>query len=125
VTETKNDAGGAGGGCCTDCGAALVGPFCHACGNDNRSRTLPLKDLVGNVLAESFNLEGRTFRTADAMLRRPGDLLVAFREGRSLYTTPFKLFLIVSAVFFVFLVWTDVAIYQFLPVRSGAAPITA
>lgn len=110
---------------CVDCGASLVGPFCHACGHDSRTRVLPLSDLLGNVLAESFNLEGKTFLTADAMLRRPGDLLVAFREGRSLYTTPFKLFLIVSAAFFVFLVWSDVAIYQFLPVRTGATPVTA
>lgn len=125
MTQTTADPPGAGEGTCPDCGAALVGRFCHACGQDSRPRNLPMKDLVGNVLAESFNLEGRTFLTADAMLRRPGELLVAFREGRGLYTTPFKLFLIVSAVFFVFLVWTDVAIYQFLPVRTGAGPITA
>ena len=125
MTETTADPQGAGEGACSACGVALVGPFCHACGEENRARNLPMKDLLGNVLAESFNLEGRTFRTADAMMRRPGDLLVAFREGRSLYTTPFKLFLIVSAAFFVFLVWSDVAIYQFLPVRSGAAQITA
>ena len=110
---------------CLACGETLVGPYCHACGQDNRSRNLPMKDLIGNVLAESFNLEGRTFLTADAMLRKPGELLVAFREGRSLYTTPFKLFLIISAAFFVFLVWTDMAIYQFLPVRFGEAPIRA
>lgn len=129
VTDTSANATGeppgAGAGACSDCGVPLVGPFCHACGQDSRTRNLPMKDLLGNVLAESFNLEGRTFLTADAMLRRPGELLVAFREGRSLYTTPFKLFLIVSAAFFVFLVWTDVAIYQFLPIRSGDAPISA
>ena len=125
MTETTADLPGAGEGTCSGCGATLVGPFCHACGQEQRPRNLPMKDLIGNVLAESFNLEGRTLLTADAMLRRPGDLLVAFREGRSLYTTPFKLFLIVSAAFFVFVVWSDVAIYQFLPVRSGAAPIAA
>jgi len=125
MTETTADPPVAGEAACAGCGATLVGPFCHACGQENRPRNLPMKDLIGNVMAESFNLEGRTFRTADAMLRRPGDLLVAFREGRGLYTTPFKLFLIVSAAFFVFLVWSDVAIYQFLPVRSGEAPVTA
>ena len=125
MTETTADPPAAGEAACAGCGATLVGPFCHACGQENRPRNLPMKDLIGNVMAESFNLEGRTFRTADAMLRRPGDLLVAFREGRGLYTTPFKLFLIVSAAFFVFLVWSDVAIYQFLPVRSGEAPVTA
>lgn len=125
MTETTAERSGAGETACSGCGATLVGPFCHACGQEHRPRNLPMKDLIGNVMAESFNIEGRTFRTADAMLRRPGDLLVAFREGRSLYTTPFKLFLIVSAAFFVFLVWSDVAIYQFLPVRSGAGPITA
>lgn len=125
ATETTTDRPGADEGGCLACGASLVGPFCHACGQEVRPRNLPMKELIGNVMAESFNLEGRTFLTFDAMLRRPGDLLVAFREGRSLYTTPFKLFLIVSAAFFVFLVWSDVAIYQFIPVRSGEAPIRA
>lgn len=125
MTDNATGQSGAGRQACRDCGETLVGPFCHACGQDSRTRTLPMKDLLGNVLAESLNLEGKTFLTAEAMLRRPGELLVAFREGRSLYTTPFKLFLIVSAAFFVFLVWSNVAIYQFLPVRTGAAPITA
>lgn len=111
---------------CLECGEALVGRFCHVCGVDNQPPRLPMGELLGNAVAETFNLEGRTFRTTDAMLRRPGELLVAFREGRGhRYTTPFKLFLIVSAAFFVFLVWTDVAIYQFLPVRTGEAPIRA
>lgn len=125
MTEITAGPPGAGEGACSSCGAILVGPFCHACGQGQRPRNLPMKALIGNVLAEGFNLEGRTFLTADAMLRRPGDLLVAFREGRSLYTTPFKLFLIVSAAFFVFLIWSDLAIYQFLPVRTGEAAITA
>ncbi|HEY0052262.1 MAG TPA: DUF3667 domain-containing protein, partial [Caulobacteraceae bacterium] len=111
---------------CADCGVDLVGPYCHRCGQHSAREPLPIKSLLHNMLAEGFNLEGKTFRTTDAMLRRPGDLLVAYREGRGLhYATPFKLFLIVSATFFVFLVWTNVAIYQFLPVRDGAAPITA
>lgn len=126
VADTTAAEDGGDPGACHACSMTLVGPWCHACGHDNRSQSLPMGDLIRNALAESFNLEGRTFLTADAMLRRPGELLVAFREGRGYrYTTPFKLFLIVSAAFFLFLVWTDVAIYQFLPVRSDAAPITA
>lgn len=126
VGEATGEAQPAGPPACLECGEALAGRFCHACGVDNQPPRLPMGELLGNAVAETFNLEGRTFRTTDAMLRRPGELLVAFREGRGhRYTTPFKLFLIVSAAFFVFLVWTDVAIYQFLPVRAGEAPIRA
>lgn len=111
---------------CIHCQTALVGPFCHACGQDNTRRDKPLGDLMRSALSENFNLDGQVLASVRAMITAPGALLAAYRDGRTQgFVSPIKLFLVVSAAFFLMLVWTDLAIYQFLPERTGAAPITA
>lgn len=111
---------------CIHCGTALVGPFCHACGQDNTRRGEPLGDLMRSALSENFNLDGSVLASVRAMITAPGRLLAAYRDGRTQgFVSPIKLFLVVSAAFFVMLVWTDLAIYQFLPEPTGDAPAGA
>lgn len=88
---------------CAQCGTALAGPWCHACGQ----RRLGPEDrrmghLVGEALASWTNLEGRWFRSLVALVFDTGRLSRAWIEGRRRsYLPPVSLFLLVNLAFFV------------------------
>lgn len=103
---------------CAACGAGLHGRYCHACGQDHQGRT-GLEFLTRDAFAEVFSLEGRTWHTLRDLFARPARLLDAYRQGLGdYYFSPFKLFLVMSAAFFVFVTWVEVPIYQYLPFRT-------
>ena len=111
---------------CIHCGETLHGRYCHACGQDNLRRDRTLTELFFDALSELFSLDGRVFATLRDVVVRPGRYLVAYREGRTLSSvSPIKLFLVVSAAFFVALTWGNLAIYQFSVMRTGDAPVSA
>lgn len=88
---------------CLNCGTALVGPHCHACGQAAHvHRTLGafFHDLLHGV----FHFEGRIWRTLPLLVLRPGRLTRAYIEGRrASYISPIALFLFF--VFFMFAVF--------------------
>jgi len=89
--EAKRDEGGDGN--CLNCGAALVGPHCHQCGQRGHiHRTLHAfwHDLLHGVL----HFEGKIWRTLPLLARRPGALTRRFIEGeRAKFVSPLALFL--------------------------------
>lgn len=105
---------------CPACQTPLHGRYCHACGQDSLPDQRDIGFLVRDAFAEVFSLEGKTWHTIRDLVRRPARLLNAYRTGvGDYYFSPFKLFLVMSATLFLFLSWTDVAIYQFLPFRTA------
>jgi uncharacterized protein DUF3667 len=87
---------------CSNCGAGLVGQFCHACGqkrfveSDRR-----LGHLLHQFVASATDLDGRVWRTVRALLFRPGLLSREYFEGRrARWISPVSLFLAVSVVYF-------------------------
>jgi hypothetical protein len=88
---------------CTNCGAALLGPFCQACGQkrfveSDRGLGHLLSQFVGSVT----DLDGRIWRTIRALLFQPGLLAREYFEGRrSRWLSPVSLFLALSVVYFV------------------------
>lgn len=109
---------------CPACGAALHGRYCHDCGQDSQPDARGVGFLLRDAFAEVFSLEGKTWHTLRDLVRDPARLLEAYRTGvGDYYFSPFKLFLVMSATLFLFLSWTNVAIYQFLPFRTPG-PIT-
>lgn len=104
---------------CVACDTPLQGMFCHECGQHHGGER-GLDYLAKDALAEALSLEGKTVATLRDMFWRPGRLLNAYRLGvGDRYFTPFKLFLLVSAAFFIFVSWVHVPIYQYLPYRTG------
>ncbi len=91
--------GGDGGhtheGACLNCGAALRGPYCHACGQRahvHRTLAAFFHDLLHGVL----HFEGRTWRTLPLLAWRPGQLTREYIDGkRARYVSPIALFLFV------------------------------
>lgn len=85
---------------CLNCGTALLGSHCHACGQAAHAhKTLGafLHDLLHGV----FHFEGKIWRTIPALLFRPGKLTREYVDGRrASYVSPIALFLFCTFVTF-------------------------
>lgn len=92
---------------CPNCDAPRGGgEYCHRCG---QKRTHPdhytVRHFLKNILHEISDLDSKLFQTFAFLLLRPGYLTTEYLAGRKeRYITPVKLYLIVSAVFFL-LAW--------------------
>jgi hypothetical protein len=100
--------GGAHGGACTNCGAALIGPFCGQCG-----QRAHLHRSVGDVFHEFLHgithFDGKAWTTLPMLLFRPGKLIRSYIDGhRARYVAPVPLFLMV--IFLMFFVLSFVSI---------------
>ena len=80
---------------CLNCGTALVGSHCHACGQRahvHRTLRAFAHDLMHGVL----HFEGKTWRTLPLLAWRPGKLTREYIDGRrASYVSPIALFLFV------------------------------
>ena len=78
---------------CLNCGAALSGPYCSACGQHahvHRTLTSFFHDLLHGV----FHLEGKIWRTLPMLAWRPGELTRSYIDGqRARFVSPIALFL--------------------------------
>ena len=91
-------------GVCLNCGTALIGTHCHACGQAAHiHRTM---GAIGHEIAHGvFHFEGRIWRTLPMLVTRPGDLTRRYVDGeRARFVSPMAFFL-----FTVFLMFTVVA----------------
>jgi hypothetical protein len=100
-------AGEAGGhtheGACLNCGAELVGPHCHVCGQAahvHRTIGAFFHDIAHAVL----HFDGKTFRTLPLLAWKPGELTRRYIAGeRARFVSPMALFLF--SVFLMFAVF--------------------
>lgn len=78
---------------CLNCGSALSGPYCAACGQAvhvHRSITGLWHDIAHGV----FHFEGKVWRTLPMLVWRPGDLTRRYIHGeRARFVSPLALFL--------------------------------
>ena len=88
-----SDSPGEHGGQCLNCGTALIGSHCHACGQAghiHRSLTAIWHDLAHGVL----HVEGKIWRTLPLLIFRPGELTRRYVAGeRVRFLSPLALFL--------------------------------
>jgi hypothetical protein len=86
---------------CRNCGAAVTGKFCAGCGQSRDIHVLSMHEVVGDVTHSLLHLDSRAWRTLKALLLKPGLLTNEFIAGRhQLYLPPFRLYLVVSVVYF-------------------------
>ncbi len=86
---------------CANCHAALAGEYCAACGQ----RHEPHIHTVAHFAAEAFesisHADSRLWRTLWYLFSRPGFLTREFFAGRRVaYLPPFRLYLVMSVLFF-------------------------
>jgi len=87
---------------CLNCGAELRGQYCGTCGQRARNRLISLWELLTEAFGDLFELDSRLWRTLIPLLVRPGRLTRDYLEGRrARYMPPFRMYLVLSVVFFV------------------------
>jgi len=85
---------------CANCGAALAGRFCHACGQEDAPGPGGA-GFLRKVLADAASIDGKALRSLRALVLRPGFLTREYMEGRRVrYTEPAQLYLLAAALFF-------------------------
>jgi hypothetical protein len=100
---------------CGQCGAVLLGRWCHDCGQDAQARPRPLRDMAAEALSETTLIDSRLVRTVGALAARPARLLEAYRSGAGgLYVSPIKIFVVMTALFLAVLNFSDVVIFQYV-----------
>lgn len=91
---------------CKNCDTQLDANFCPQCGQKDIELERPLFELLGEVFREAFDIDGRAARTIRTMFTRPGELTARFLAGhRKQFTSPVRLYLVVSILFFLVVAW--------------------
>ena len=86
---------------CLNCGAALHGLFCSACGQRSVPPDPTVAEVAGDAWQELSGYDGRIATTIRGLLR-PGYLTREYVAGRrARYLSPVRLYLIASVIYFV------------------------
>lgn len=86
---------------CPNCGAPTPDAYCSSCGQRNLDLHVSLRALVSETIEELFAADSRFGRTLRALFFHPGFLSSEYRAGRrARYTSPIKLYLAASALYF-------------------------
>ena len=86
---------------CPNCTSPRQGTFCSVCGQKNTDYRRSLPPMVGELLREAFELDGRIVRSLKLLLFKPGALSVQFSANRRAdYISPVRLYIFSSLVFF-------------------------
>jgi hypothetical protein len=88
---------------CSNCTGAMTAAasYCPSCGQSTRAINRPWQTLLGELLSELFDLEGRMFHSLRLLMTRPGLLSLEFVQGRrASYTSPLRMYLVISLIFF-------------------------
>jgi hypothetical protein len=100
-------------GTCANCGAPTFGAYCGVCGQERDTHRRSVMGLINAFIEDVVSFDSRVLRTIIALLVEPGEMAIAFREGRTMrYVPPLRLYFFVSLLFFLLLSATHLAIMQ-------------
>lgn len=103
---------------CANCGAAVSGKYCSACGQSIEFHLHSLWDFLGEAAEVLTHADSRLWRTLGPLVARPGFLTRKFLAGhRASYLSPFRLYFVLSVLFFLVVSMTGQPTS-----RSGNAP---
>jgi len=100
VEPRAGEGSGGAHGVCLNCGTALIGDFCHACGQNGHVHKT-LMSIGHDLLHGVFHFEGKVWRTVPMLVTHPGGLTRRYIDGeRARFVSPLAMFL-----FFVFVMF--------------------
>ena len=86
---------------CANCHATLSGEYCAACGQRHEPHVHTVAHFAGEAFESVSHADSRLWRTLWYLLARPGFLSKEFFAGRRVsYLPPFRLYLVISVLFF-------------------------
>ena len=88
---------------CPNCGRRDIGrdAFCPDCGQENHELDPSFRHILSEFLESTLHFDSKFFRTASALVTRPGFLTREFVEGRrQMYVPPIRLYIFCSVLFF-------------------------
>ena len=96
---------------CPNCGQQKQSRFCAICGQNDRDYNRSTLSIIRSFISETLEMDSRFLQTAKDMFCSPGKLTLEFRRNRrATYSSPVKLYLLTSILyFFVFSMVVDFA----------------
>lgn len=86
---------------CANCHAELSGEYCARCGQRHEPHIHTVAHFAGEAFESISHADSRLWRTLWYLLARPGFLTREFFAGRRVaYLPPFRLYLVISVLFF-------------------------
>lgn len=86
---------------CLNCGAAVTGRHCVECGQSGDVHLLTMREVSHDFVHSVLHLDGRVWKTLQALVLKPGELTREYIAGRrEHYLPPFRLYLVISILFF-------------------------
>ena len=86
---------------CLNCGAIVVGKYCHNCGQENVEPKETVWQLVSHFFNDITHFDGKFFSTLKDLLFKPGFLPKEYMKGRrAKYLNPVRMYLFTSFIFF-------------------------
>lgn len=109
-------------GACANCGAAMHGEYCAACGQRRfRAEDRRLGHLFVEFLHGLTDLDGRLWRSLRALALQPGRIASDWSAGRrAAWISPIRLFLLANLLYFLAPVLTDLSLPLHNQVRGEA-----
>jgi hypothetical protein len=86
---------------CLNCGATVIGRFCHVCGQENIIPKEGFGKLVIHFFYDITHFDSKFFDTARYLFFKPGFLSKEWLRGRrASYLNPVRMYVFTSAIFF-------------------------
>jgi hypothetical protein len=86
---------------CLNCGSTVTGRFCQVCGQENVEVKESFAHLIMHFIEDLTHFDGKLWKTLKLLLFKPGKLTQHYMDGkRASYIHPIRMYLFISAVFF-------------------------
>jgi hypothetical protein len=86
---------------CLNCGAIVIGRYCHVCGQENVETRESFWSLAKHFVFDILHFDGKFWHTLKYLIIRPGFVARQYCEGkRNSYLHPIRMYLFTSAIFF-------------------------
>ncbi len=86
---------------CLNCGASVIGRYCHSCGQENIEPKETVWHFVSHFINDITHFDGKFFTTLKDLIFKPGFLSKEYVKGkRARYLNPIRMYLFTSFIFF-------------------------